>query len=57
MDEICDRYYREARGELNESIIRGFARMRSAVGNSFSVLNRIEYSEPWTRPVKKARGH
>jgi hypothetical protein len=55
IDEIYDRHYREARADLNASIADSIARLGRAVGNAFSVLNRIEYSSPWTAPAKRAR--
>jgi hypothetical protein len=55
LDEIYDRHYHEARSELNASISNGLARLGRAVGNAFAVLNRIEYSTPWTASATKAR--
>jgi hypothetical protein len=55
IDEIYDRHYRESRAELNRAILAGFARFGRAVSNAFAVLNRIEYSEPWTGAARKAR--
>lgn len=57
VDEIYDRHYREARGELNSAILGGVARIGRAVGNAFAVLNRIEYSAPWAVKARKARYH
>lgn len=55
IDEIFDRSYAEHRAQLNADIARGLARLGRAVGNAFAVLNRIEYSAPWTAPQKKVR--
>jgi hypothetical protein len=55
IDEIYDRHYREARSELNVSISDGLTRLVHAIGNAFSVLNRIEYATPWTASARKAR--
>lgn len=55
VDEIYDRHYQEARSDLNSAVAGAFARSARAIGNAFSVLNRIEYSAPWSRPAKKAR--
>jgi len=55
IDEIFDRNYREARGELNGTILDLAARLRSAVGDAFAVLNRIEYSAPWIAAPKRTR--
>lgn len=57
IDEIFDRSYQANRVELNAAIGRGMKRLGAAIGNSFAVLNRIEYSAPWARSVKKARSH
>ena len=57
IDEIYDRNYAEARGELNAAIVRTFKRLRHAVGNAFEVLNRIEYQAPWIGKAKHARSH
>jgi hypothetical protein len=55
VDEIFDRHYQEARGELNASIARALDRLGHAVGNAFQVLNRIEYQAPWTAKAKRVR--
>ena len=57
IDEIFDRHYREGRNELNAAIVAAFGRLRRAVGNSFDVLNRIEYSAPWAAKARRARSH
>ena len=57
IDEIYDRNYAEARGELNAAILRTFNRLGHAVGNAFEVLNRIEYQAPWASKAKHARSH
>jgi hypothetical protein len=57
IDEIYDRHYQGARTELNAAIVAGLLRFGRAVGNAFAVLNRIEYSEPWTPRRQKARSH
>ena len=57
IDETFDRQYREAREELNSTILDLAARLRSAVGDAFAVLNRIEYSAPWTAKPRRARSH
>ena len=53
VDEIYDRHYRAARGQLNAALIDIGRRFAAAFGNAFKVLNRIEYSAPWT---SKPRG-
>ena len=59
IDEIYDRHYQASRAQMNASLGTAFAQVAEAVGNSFKVLNRIEYSAPWNRPVgataRKAR--
>jgi hypothetical protein len=55
VDEIFDRHYREGRAELNASIDRTLKRFGKAIGNTFSVLQRIEYDAPWA-PRKKTVG-
>jgi len=57
VDEIYDRHYREARGELNAAIAHGFGRLRNAIHNAFEVLVGIEYSAPWAAKPKRARSH
>ena len=55
VDEIFDRHYQEGRNELNAALGNLFSRFGSAIGNSFKVLNRIEYSAPWTGKPKRVR--
>ncbi len=55
VDEIYDRHLQEARSELSSAIAGAFGRAGRAVKNTFSVLNRIEYSAPWTASSKKVR--
>ena len=55
IDEIFDRNYQAGRAELNATMARGFARLGTAIANAFTVLNRIEYSEPWAAKRRKAR--
>ena len=55
IDEIYDRHYQDARNELNAALLRGIARLGSAVTNAFQVLNRIEYQAPWTSKAKHVR--
>ena len=55
IDEIFDRNYQSGRAELNAAIGRGLARLGTAFGNAFAVLNRIEYSEPWAGWRRKSR--
>jgi hypothetical protein len=57
VDEIYDRHYREARGELNAAAVRGLSRLGSAIHDAFEVLVGIEYSAPWAAKSKRARSH
>ena len=57
VDEIYDRQYREARGELNAAIAHGFGRLGNAILNAFEVLVGIEYYSPWAAKPKRARSH
>jgi hypothetical protein len=55
IDEIYDRQYQAHRDALNGSIIGLFVRFGEAAANAFKVLNRIEYSAPWTIPSHRAK--
>lgn len=55
VDEIYDRHYQAARGELNASLARAGGRLANAIRNAFEVLNRIEYQSPWSARTKRAR--
>ena len=55
VDEIFDRAYRESRGELNASLGAALAALGRLIGESFSVLHRIEWSAPWEQKSKRAR--
>jgi len=57
VDEIYDRHYREARGELNAAIGAGLGRLGNAIHDAFEVLVGIEYSAPWAAKSKRARSH
>lgn len=43
-DEIYDREYQEARGQLLED----FRLLGNAIGSAFRVLTRIQFEAPWT---------
>ncbi|HEX5237054.1 MAG TPA: hypothetical protein VFW39_01140 [Sphingomicrobium sp.] len=53
IDQIFDREYRSARSDLNAALTSGFSRLGRAVGNTFEVLNRIEYNSPWMAKRRK----
>lgn len=55
IDEIYDRNYQDSRNELNAALLRGAARLGSAITNAFQVLNRIEYEAPWMSKAKHVR--
>ena len=55
IDQIFDRQYRAARTELNNALAGALARAARAFLNAFEVLNRIEYSAPWTAQRKQTR--
>jgi hypothetical protein len=57
VDEIYDRAYRDSRAELNASLVGVFADIGRALGESFKVLHRIEWSAPWEQASKRARIH
>ena len=57
IDEIYDRHFQAGRADLNAAIIAGFAALRRAISNAFTVLNRIKYSEPWATKPRKSRSH
>jgi hypothetical protein len=48
IDEMYDRHYQAGREALNGSIVALGRRLGEALGNTFKVLNRIEYSAPWS---------
>lgn len=55
VDEIFDRNYQAARAELHEAMKLVASHLASAVGNSFKVLQRIEYSAPWDAQARRSR--
>jgi hypothetical protein len=57
IDEMFDRAYQSGHADFNAGLTQGFARLASAIGNSFEVLNRIEYSTPWTAKRTRVRSH
>ncbi len=57
VDEIFDRNYQAGRNELNAAILALAGRFGKAFGNAFKVLNRIEYSAPWSVRPRRARSN
>jgi hypothetical protein len=55
IDEIFDRQYRSARGELNGFITGSLSRFGTAVKDVFEVLVGIEYQAPWANRPGQAR--
>jgi hypothetical protein len=55
IDEIFDRGYQAARGNLNASVGEAFAGIGHTIGESLRVLHRIEWSAPWAPPKKRVR--
>ena len=54
IDEIFDRNYQHARGELNAALASGIKQLGQRVRRRLRGLNRIEYSAPWASR-RKAR--
>ena len=57
IDELFDRSYQAGRAELNAAIFNFVRRLGASLSNPFKVLNRIEYSAPWSVGSKRARSH
>jgi hypothetical protein len=57
VDELFDRQYYAARNELNAALTDFAGRFGKAVGETFAVLNRIEYSAPWRAKSGRVRMH
>ena len=55
IDQIFDRQYRAARTQLNHALADALSRAARAFLKAFEVLNRIEYSTPWTVQRKRTR--
>lgn len=55
IDEIYDRTYQSGRAALNAGLDGLFARIGTAVRDSFDVLHRIEWSAPWHERTRRAR--
>ena len=57
IDEIFDRQYQAGRQQMNAAMMSGLNRLGRSVLNAFTVLQRIEYSEPWATNPRCARPH
>jgi len=55
VDELFDRDYQAARANLNLGLASAFSHVARAMGESFKVLHRIEWSAPWAPSEKTAR--
>ena len=55
VDEIFDRGYQAARGNLNSNLSEDFSGISHTLGDSLRVLHRIEWSAPWAAHKKRAR--
>ena len=53
IDEIYDRDYQAAAPQLNARSSLPSRGSAEAIGNSFKVLHRIEYSAPWLRQAPR----
>jgi hypothetical protein len=57
IDEIFDRNYQQGRASLNRGIVDGFSRLSRTLGDSFTVLHRIEWNAPWQAQSKQSQCH
>jgi len=57
IDELFDRQYRAGRAELNNALVLLISSAGKAIGETFAVLNRIEYSAPWAGKPGSSRAH
>ena len=55
VDEFFDRGYQAGRSDLNAALVTVARGLGNALANAFRVLNRIEYSAPWTVKSNSAR--
>jgi hypothetical protein len=55
VDEIFDRGYQAARGNLNASLASAFGSASRTIGDSLALLHRIEWSAPWAPQKKRVR--
>jgi len=55
IDQIFDRNYQGARYAMNSAATDMFERFFKAAANAFRVLNRIEYSAPWSERTRQIR--
>jgi hypothetical protein len=55
VDEIFDRGYQAARGQLNSSLAEAFGAIVHTIGDGLRAMHRIEWSAPWAVQKKPAR--
>lgn len=55
VDEIFDRGYQTARGQLNASLSTAFTGVSRTIGDSLKLLHEIEWSAPWAPRKKRVR--
>ena len=57
VDEIFDRGYQAARTQLNADLGSAFHGLAKTIGDSLTMLHRIEWSAPWNASPKRTRSH
>jgi hypothetical protein len=55
IDELYDRDLQAGRAAMNDTLLAAAQRFGAAFTNAFKVLNRIEYSTPWSTPLRRPR--
>jgi hypothetical protein len=53
VDEIFDRGYQAARTQLNADLGRAFGGIAKTIGDSMTLLHRIEWNAPWKAQPKR----
>ncbi len=54
IDEMFDRQYQAGRARLNAEIGKSASAIGRALGDTFRVLHRIQWSAPWSPPVRQS---
>lgn len=54
IDELYDRNYQAARGEMNQHAHGALAAIARDIGRSLAVFHRIQWSAPWASKPKGA---
>jgi len=55
VDEIFDRGYQAARGNLNTGLADAYATIADTIGEGLKALHRFEWNAPWAAQKKKTR--